>query len=210
PGDVLRGQGDDHVDHEVDRDDVQDRVGQARELLEHAAAIGHDQGVGDLVAVDTARVGGAHRGLDDRGAHAGDAVAVAGPPVSGAPLVLRPGYGVAVGPAAGLGAGAAAVDQPPVAPGAAGSFGGGAHGLGAHAAIARARRAHLGAQGLGPTGLGLDPLAGLLGRLVLGPPVDVVDQLALLAQPLGDTADVGGGHVAHVRVLPVVQQRPAA
>src|SRR5699024_6501095 len=125
PGDVLRGQGDDHVDHEVDRDDVQDRVGQARELLEHAAAIGHDQGVGDLVAVDPARVGGAHRGLDNRGAHEGDAVAVVGPQVFGHPLGHRLGEGVDVGPAHGLGAGAAEVDQPLVDPGAAGLFGGG-------------------------------------------------------------------------------------
>ena len=205
--DVLGGQRHDHVDHVIDGDDVQDRIGQARELGQHTAAVGHDQRIGDLVAVDPARVGLRHRGFDDRGAHEGDAVPVAGPQLLGDLLGHRLGEGVDVGPAHGLGAGAAEVDQALIDPLAARLLGGGGDGLGAHPAVTALRGADLGAQGLGPAGLGVDPGAGPQRGLVLGAPVDVRPERALAAQPLGDAADVGGGDMDDVRVLARGEER---
>src|SRR5699024_6036980 len=75
-GDLLGGQRDDHVDHVVDGDHVEDRIGQTRELGQGAAGVRHDQRVRDLVAVDPAGERLGHGRLDDRGAHEGDAVAV--------------------------------------------------------------------------------------------------------------------------------------
>ena len=49
--------GEDGVDDEVDRDDVEDRVGQPGEVRQLPAAVGEDQRIGDLEAVDPAGEG---------------------------------------------------------------------------------------------------------------------------------------------------------
>src|SRR5699024_3078581 len=143
----------------------------------------------------------------DRGPHEGDAVPARGPQLLGDLLGHRLGEGVDVGPADGLGTGAAEVDQALVDPFAAGVLGGGGDGLGAHPAHTPRGGADVGAAGLGVAGLGLARGAGGACGLVLGAPVDVGPERAVLAQPLGDPADVGGGDVDDVRVLPGGEQR---
>ena len=67
-------------DHVVDRDDVDDRVGGGRELRQLAAAVGQDQRLGHLEALDPADVRPLQGGLDDaRPDDAGASLARRGP-----------------------------------------------------------------------------------------------------------------------------------
>ena len=72
---VLSCQRKDDTDDVVDGDDVEDRIGQARELREPTLAVGHDERVGDLVSVDPAGEGVRDSGFDDGGTHETQAVA---------------------------------------------------------------------------------------------------------------------------------------
>ncbi len=87
----------DHVDDEVDGDDVERAVGQPEELGQLAATVGEDERVGDLEAVDPAGVGVPQRALDDRGAHDRQPVSVARPELLCGALGERLGERVDVG-----------------------------------------------------------------------------------------------------------------
>ena len=65
PAGGVAAHGDDRVDHQVDRHDVDDRVRGGGQLGELAAAVGQDDRVGHLEALDPARVGRGQGGLDD-------------------------------------------------------------------------------------------------------------------------------------------------
>ena len=106
-----------HVHHVVDRDHVEHRVGQPRELGQRPLAVGHDQRIGHLEPVDPARERVAQRGLDDRGSHDRQRPTPAGPLLLGNPLPERLGEGVDIGPAHRPGPRPTQLDQPVVDPG---------------------------------------------------------------------------------------------
>jgi hypothetical protein len=77
----VREHRDDRRDDLVDRDDVDDRVRGRRELRQLAAAVGQDQRLGHLEALDPADVRPLEGGLDDARPDDRGAVVVAGAPL---------------------------------------------------------------------------------------------------------------------------------
>ncbi len=194
--------GDDGRHDVVDRHDVGDVVGGARELGELATAVGQDQRLGHLEALDPARVGLLERRLDDARPHDRHPAAQPGVGLDD-PLAQGLGEGVAVGPAE-----------------AAGALGAEPHQLLLHPLLAlllggRGRRQQAGTAvlllGLG-AGLGqalpaarlvLDALALRETPRQLGLDVDVVRHRALGDHAPPPAGDVGRGdvHVVHLAVV---------
>ena len=115
--------GQDGRHHQIDRDDVDDALGDARELLEEALGVGDDDRIGHSEAADPSGLGLGQRRFDDRWPHDGD-----GQPAPGlqqGPLAERLGVGVGVGPSERLGPRLAGVDEAVLDPFLAESFGSG-------------------------------------------------------------------------------------
>ena len=184
----------------VDRHDVDDRVGGGRELGQLAAAVGQDQRLGHLEALDPAHVRPLEGGLDDARTHDGHGVLAR--MLLHDPLAQRLGEGVAVGPAE-----------------AARPLGADPHQLVLDPLLARGLRGRGRGQQTGPAVLLLGALA--LGDEYVGAAGPVLDRLALGQPPaqlglevgvvrhrtLGDAApaapgDVRGGDVDVVDVRP--------
>ena len=130
----CRGGREDRVHDEVDRDDVEHRVGHAGEVGQLAATERDDQRVGDLEAVDPAGERVLQRALDDARAHDGEPVLRA-PQLFGGPLGERLRQRVDVGPAQALRAGAAGDHEPVLDPVDARGLGGLRDGAGALLAV---------------------------------------------------------------------------
>ena len=197
----VRGGRDDRVDDVVDRDHVEDRVGQAGELGQQPAAVRHDQRVGDLEAVDPAGERMLQRALDDRGAHDRQPVAVLAPQLFGGALGERLGQRVDVGPAERLGAGASDVDELGASPTRARAFSlAVATACGpSFSCLARAASMNTRSWSASRDSISTRVAGGLRG-LVLGAPVDLVGQPRLGGDALAQPADVAGGDVHDARV----------
>ena len=196
----VGGGRDDRVDDVVDRDHVEDRVGQAGELGQQPAPVGHDQRVGDLEAVDPAGERMLQRALDDRGPHDRQAVAVLAPQLFGGALGERLGERVDVGPAERLGARASDIDELGAHPRHPGLLAGGGDRLRALLLVLGPRGIHEDPQLVGFARQLLDAFPRRLRGGVLGTPVDGVRQLRLGSDALAQAADVAGGDVHDARV----------
>ena len=187
--------------HVVDRHDVGHVVGGARELGQLAAAVGEDQRLGHLEALDPAHVGLLEGGLDDARPHDRDGAALPGVGLDD-PLAERLGEGVAVGPAEAARPLGAEPDQLVLHPLLALLLGGGGGGEQPGPAVLLLRLRPLVGEALAAARLVVDPLALRQPPRQLGLDVDLVRH-----RPLGDDAapsagDVGGGdvHVVHLAV----------
>ena len=96
------GSGQDRVDHDVDRNDVDDPVGRCREIRELAATEGQNDRLGHLEAFDPAGMRPGQRTFDDRGPHYADGQRTR--VLLEVALPERFGHRVAVGPAEAAGA----------------------------------------------------------------------------------------------------------
>ena len=204
----VRGRGESRVDDEVDRDDVEHRVGKARELGQQAATVGHDQRVGDLEAVDPARERMLQRALDDGRSHHREAVAALRPELLGGALGEGLGERVDVGPAEALGARAAVVDEASCTHSTRASSLDRATACGPSLPCCAFAVPSVSGAAVGLARLELDALAGRTRGLVLGTPVDLVGERGLGHDALAEAADVAGRDVHDVRVAPLASSAP--
>ncbi len=197
-GRLVRGLARRRIDHgrhhQVDGDHVDGPLGDAGELLEQAAAVADDDGLGHAEAPDPARAGLGQGGLDDRRPH--DRHRQVAPLLEQRPLAQGLGVGVGVGPAQRGGPGPADLHHPLPHPAL-------AAGLGLGRQRRRAGRAQLApgllaeaGQRLGPAALGLGVAPGLAGALDLAAPVHVHEERAVVHRLLGRRAPAVAGHVA--------------
>ena len=98
----ARGDRNDRIDHEVHRDHVEHAVGEPGELGKKSTAVGEDERIGHLEAVDPAGERMPQRALDNRGANHGQAMADIPPQLLGCALGECLGECVDIGPAEAL------------------------------------------------------------------------------------------------------------
>ncbi len=201
-----RGRSQDRIDDQIDGDDVDDPVRRGGEIRQLPTAVGEDQRLGHLEALDPARERAGQRALDDGRTHDGQRQSV----TFGFQITLGEGLGerVAVRPAQNPGPLAARVDEPALHPPAAAAFGfpgdrlragPDVFSLGLGPEPAQLRR--------GPRGvLGREP--GSLRGGLLGPPVDVVHEAALSHMPRSQPGHVCRGDVHQMRSGTAVSNGP--
>ena len=188
------GHGQDGGHHQIDGNDVDDPLGHAGELLEHAPGVGGYDRLGHAEAPYPPRLGLGQGRLDDRGPH--DADRHLAPGLGQGPLPQGLGEGVGVGePEAGR-PGPARLAQPPVHPALAQALDLGGQGRGAG-------RPQLPAGLPGQRGQALGGSAGLLGvgpgpagAVGLAPPVGVDEERRPVHELLGGRPPSAAGHIA--------------
>ncbi len=194
-----RGHRQDRVHDVVDGDQVDDALRDAGELGDLAHAVGADDRVGHLEAVDPAGRRVLQRRLDDARPHDAQAEAALVREVLDRALPHRLREGVDVGPAERARAHASVLDQALIHPPLAALLGVDADRVGAGAGVLLGGLGHEVLEHLGLAAGRLDLAAGLQRHLRLERVVDLVIERALGDHALLHAGDVGGRDVDEVR-----------